>query len=128
LPTSRRVTSSVEELDLDIATISSGGGADDGADGLGYPTTLADNSAHVASSNLDIQDWTTTAIIKFNINGIGMLDELLDDIDENGFRRDQIRTSGLFDDLGHDAAPVNCSHAPEIFRSFATASVGCAPF
>jgi hypothetical protein len=57
-----------------------------------------------------------------------MLDELLDDIDEHGFRRDQIGTGSVFDDVGHDAAPVNCSQAPEIFRSFATASVGCAPF
>jgi hypothetical protein len=107
LPTSRRFTSSVEELDLDIAAITSGGGADDGADGLSNPTTLANDPTHIAGTDPDVQHGATATIIKLNIDGIRMLDELLDDIDEYGLGRNQIGTSGLVDDVGHDAAPVN---------------------
>ncbi len=126
-PTSRRVTSSVEELDLDVATVAGGGGSDDGADRLRNTTALADDPTHIAGTDVHIEHGASTTIIEFDLNGVGLLDELLHDIDEHGLRRDQVRTSSVIGDVGdvgHDAAPVNCSHAPEIFRSLATASVG----
>lgn len=126
-PTSRRVTSSVEELDLDVATIAGGGGSDDGADRLGNTTTLADDPTHIAVADVHVEHGTTATIVEFDLDSVRVLDELLHDIDEHGLGRDQIRTGsvvGDVGDVGHDAAPVNCSHAPEIFRSLATASVG----
>lgn len=126
-PTSRRVTSSVEELDLDVATVAGGGGTDDGANGLRHTTTLADDPTHVAVTDVHVEHGTATTIVEFDLDGVRLLDELLHDIDEHGLGRDQVRTSSVIGDVGdvgHDAAPVNCSHAPEIFRSLATASVG----
>ena len=51
-PTSRRFTESVEELDLDIATITGGGGAHDGADRLRNTTALADDATHVGIASV----------------------------------------------------------------------------
>src|SRR5690606_37103929 len=127
--------SSVDELDVDLDAVARRGGAGHGADGRGHATALADDPAHVAVRDVEVELGATGGVDHLDSHAVGLLDERAGDVLEHragvlgsvAARRAGRLVGGL---VAHFEAleAWNWSQAPDTWRSFCTRSEGCAPF
>src|SRR5439155_22608562 len=136
---------SVDDVDGCVDTLAGAGRSHDGPYGLGDPAPLPDDLAHVARRDVQTEvDAVAAEIVDLDDDGVGLVDDLAGHVLEDGARQAAhqavadvglpslvVQPAGVascIETVSHDDAPAwNCSHAPEIFSSFSTVSVGFAP-
>src|SRR5438874_8618743 len=144
------MTGSVDDVDLRVDALTCAGGAHHRADGLRHPAPATDDTAHVVGRDVQAQRdrVVAPALVDLDHHRRGVLDDRLREIVEHVARDRPDDTVAVVTvvvevvvevvvtvvvevgvGVGHDVPGVlNWSHAPEIFNSFSTTSVGCAPF
>ena len=79
LEEARRLGGSVFELDVDVDAVTDGGGADDGADGVGDAAALADHAAHVVGTDAHLEADATALLDRVDADGVGIVDQRRDE-------------------------------------------------
>src|SRR5439155_25981704 len=142
----QRPTGSVDDVGLRGDALTCAGGAHPRPDGLRHPAPATDDTAHVVGRDVQAQRdrVVAPALVDLDHHRRGVLDDRLREIVEHVARDrpdDTVAVVAVVVEVvvtvvvevsvgvGHDVPGVlNWSHAPEIFNSFSTTSVGCAPF
>src|SRR5690606_26586829 len=76
---------SVFEFDVDVDAVADGGGADDGADGVGHPAPLPDHAAHVVGTDAHLEADPVTLLDLLDAHGIRVVDERRDqEVEDRG--------------------------------------------
>ena len=92
---------SVDELDVDLDAVADGRSPDHRADRVGDPAPAADDPAHVAVGDVDVELQRGAGVVGLDPDAVGVVDHVADEVLEHRGRRRGVRGGLLVgDDLG----------------------------